>query len=139
MSLVLVGESNPYGDEGFALFYLPRNASGNRLREILGLSDDEYEDIARVNLCPGRWSMPRGREAAARLLELHDVVVCLGVKVRSAFGAPPPFEMEKRGSKTIITLPHPSGLNRAWDVPGSRERARALLAPYLPTSKRGEQ
>ena len=135
MSLVLVGESNPYGDEGFALFYLPRNASGNRLREHLGLSDEDYEAIPRVNLCPGRWSTPKGRENAARLLESYDVVVCLGAKVRAAFGAPPPFGLEARGAKTLITLPHPSGLNRQWDAPGSRERARALLAPYL---KRGE-
>jgi hypothetical protein len=88
--LVLVGESNPYGDEGFALYYLPRNASGNRLREILGLSDDAYEAIARVNLCPGRWSTPKGREAAARLCELYTVVVGLGATVRAAFrGAAP--------------------------------------------------
>lgn len=133
--LVFVGESNPYGDEGFALFYLPRHASGNRLREHLGLSDDDYEAIARVNLVPGRWSMPKGREAAKRLCELFEVVVCLGAKVRAAFAGPPPFEREARGATTLVTLPHPSGLNRAWDAPDARSRARTLMrrvAPELP-------
>lgn len=131
-SLVFVGELNPYGaDPFFALYHLPRNASGNRLREILGLTDVEYYKLAKVNLCTGRWSMPAARRAAAELLIKYSVIVCLGGKVRLAFNAPPPFCSEAGRFVKLISLPHPSGMNRMWDEPGARERARALLAEDL--------
>ena len=138
--LVFVGESNPYGDEGFALYYLPRHASGNRLREHLGLTDDDYEAIARVNLCPGKWSMPVARERAAKLRAEYDVVVCLGAKVRAAFNGPPPFTiaaMTEFRDKLVVSLPHPSGLNRAWDDPLARTRARALMWGVAPSIRWG--
>lgn len=133
-ALVFVGELNPYGaDPFFALYHLPRNASGNRLREILGLSDVEYSTITKVNLCTGKWSMPKARQEAADLLltQFGGAIVALGSKVRDAFGGPAFFETQQRAGTTLISLPHPSGLNRMWDAPGSRERARALLADHL--------
>ena len=55
--VLLVGEVNPYGaDPRMALYHLPRGASGDRLREILGLDDATYiRRLSRVNLCTGRW------------------------------------------------------------------------------------
>lgn len=135
MGLVFVGESNPYGDEGFALYHLPRNASGNRLREILGLSDVEYSKLAKVNLCTGVWRMPAARRSAAELRTKYSVVVCLGGKVRLAFNAPAPFCTETTDGLTLVSIPHPSGLNRNWDEPGSHERARALLGRHLAAAR----
>ena len=133
MSLLFVGELNPYGsDQHFALYHLPRHASGNRLREILGLSDVAYSKLAKVNLCTGRWSMPAARTAAGGLMLMHyRVIVALGAKVRAAFDGPACFETQRRAGLTLIAFPHPSGRNRAWDAPGARECARALLAEQL--------
>lgn len=136
MGLVIVGEANPYGgDPRFALYHLPRNASGNRLREIMGLPDHAYEQLTKVNLCPRAWSM---KVARARAHELHQsaaggVLVLLGAKVRDAFDGPDFFTVGRcLDGRTLVTLPHPSGLNRMWSEPGARERARALLREVAP-------
>lgn len=139
MPLLFVGELNPYGaDPYFALYHLPRAASGNRLREILGLPDHLYAQLHKANLCTGRWSMRTARNEAASLELRSDVVVCLGAKVRTAFNGPPPFESVVRDGKTVVTLPHPSGLNRAWDAPDARSRARALMRSVAPQIPWGE-
>lgn len=66
--LIIVGEVNPFGaDPFFALYHLPRESSGNRLRVIWGLSDHVYAGLTKVNLCTGRWSMPAARAAAYKL------------------------------------------------------------------------
>jgi hypothetical protein len=137
--LVIVGELNPYGqDPRFALYHLPRHASGNRLREHLGLSDVEYEKIAKVNLCYGKWSMNAARETVKLINSRFDVAVLLGAKVRDAFNGPEFYQvdiMEEGRAIALVTLPHPSGLNRMWNEPGARERARAVMrvvAPQLP-------
>lgn len=139
-SLVLVGELNPYGsDPGFALFHLPRRASGDRLREHLGLRDVTYEALAKVNLCDRAWSNQAAFEEAINLRFKYRVMVCLGVKVRRAFGAPPPFtSAEDFFGCRLVSLPHPSGLCRVWNEPGARDRARALLREVAPDVPWGE-
>jgi hypothetical protein len=149
-SLVIVGESNPYGgDPSFALYHLPREASGNRLREHVGLSDEEYERLEKVNLCPGEWSMPIARARAKELLGLHDVIVTLGAKVRTAFSFHWPNLREVspfwrlidiETGQQIVTLPHPSGLSRPWYAPDARDKARTVLreaAPWVPWGSDG--
>lgn len=131
-SPVLVGELNPYGsDPEMALYPLPRNASGNRLRLILDLTDLEYLDYRRVNLCTGKWGIRAARAAAAEVLEHEDVcfAVLLGAKVCSAFGVPyEPFTVRPSGrGYPLVVLPHPSGLNRAWNEPGAVEQARLAI------------
>jgi hypothetical protein len=150
MNLLFVGELNPYGaDPRFALYHLPRRASGNRLREHLGLSDVTYEAIEKRNLCTGRWSMKEARENALKLRFDFDVIVCFGSKVRVAisgpqrqaelFKAPGFFESARHHSCTYVTLPHPSGLNQLWNVPGARERAREVLRSVAPAIPWGEE
>lgn len=143
--LVLIGESNPYGsDPAFALYHLPRHASGNRLREHLGLRDATYEKLARANLCSGPWRAGDAREKMRCLLETFDVLVCLGAKaVGVACGVlgwerPPFFGASAVGRTTVVSLPHPSGLNRAWNVEGARDRARAVLRGCAPDVPWGE-
>lgn len=119
MGLIIVGELNPYGhDPLFALYHLPRNASGNRLRRILGLTDAHYEVLDKVNLCTGVWTTAEARSAADAIVRADDerVIVMLGAKVRKAFtsgwtGVPEQF-FQVRGR--FVSLPHPSGLNHLW-------------------------
>lgn len=114
----------------------PRNASGNRLRNIMGLEDAAYLDrFDRTNLCVGKaWSLREARERARELVEERTggVIVMLGAKVSSAFGMSfRPFEIAKlassTGSVTYVVLPHPSGLSRAWAEPNAVDRARYAL------------
>lgn len=140
MKPLLVGEMNPYGaDPRYALYHEPRGATGDRLcRLIMGLSGKEYiRRFDRVNLCAGKWSIVAARTAARGLsdvVEQRPAVVLLGRKVCDAFGlAYDPFSI-LRGREgggiwrtTVVLLPHPSGLNRIWNEPGSIARARAAL------------
>lgn len=131
---LLVGELNPYGaDPDFALYPLPARASGDRLcRLVMGLRRGQYlAAFDRVNLCTGKWSAPAARKRADELCadDERQLFVLLGVKVSAAFlpGKPKAFTIEQRCAGTFVVLPHPSGLCRVWDEPGSVERARKLL------------
>lgn len=137
--VLFVGEMNPYGTKPeFALYHLPREAAGNRLREILGLSDADYEKLAKVNLCVGKWTNAVARQKGQELLRHSDykVIVGLGEKVRWALGGPEPFLLVSVASGlTVVTLPHPSGRCRTWNRPDSRQLARQVMraaAPNLP-------
>jgi hypothetical protein len=148
-NLVIVGESNPYGaDPRFALYHLPRNASGNRLREHLGLRDATYEALEKVNLCSGRWLMHEAKSRAFELRGTGGVLVLLGAKVRAAFGdyAPRFFGSHVGGvyigttpvPQVLVSLPHPSGLSRPWHEPRARDRARNTLTAVVPWIPWGE-
>jgi len=130
---LLVGEANPYSlDPDMALFPWPRQAAGNRLREILGLTDAKYvKRFDRINLVRGhRWSIKLAREEANRLLaERGGPMVLLGAKVASAFGLDfTPFTVA-RGQ--LYLLPHPSGLCRVWNDSTAVPRTRSLLGEFL--------
>lgn len=144
--VLLVGEANPYGgDPSFALYPEPKGASGDRLcRKIMGLRGGQYlRAFDRVNLCTGKWSLPRAREEADRLIETpRKAIVLLGTKVKSAFGVTgPAFDVERRpNGMVLVILPHPSGLCREWGKPGAIDRARVVLtkAGVLPLPPRPE-
>lgn len=142
----LIGESNPYGaDPRYALYPLPKHASGGRLARILGMGEDEYlAAFERRNLLTGdKWSAPRAREADATLLRdtaPGDRLVFLGTKVAAAFGVdykthlcePSRLVMgpDAKGRAALIfyvVIPHPSGLNRAWADPALAPRVRAAV------------
>jgi uracil-DNA glycosylase len=134
---LIVGELNPYGqDQRYALYHWPRHASGNRLREHLGLTDQQYVRLRKMNLCTGKWTKEAAHAGA--MLELHlrkwDVIVMLGKKVREAFDQKIPFftATEVPTGTRLISLPHPSGLNRLWNEPDARSKARALVRQYAP-------
>lgn len=152
MKPLLVGESNPYqANEAdamrYALFPEPRHASGGRLcYVILGLDERTYlRSFDRVDLCHPKWSLPKARSKAAQLVAERtsgDVIVLCGAKVAEAFRLfYDPYRVVSDGGAlqpTMVVLPHPSGLNRAWHIPGAVERARdvlrgvGLLPPRLP-------
>lgn len=137
MKPLLIGEANPYGsDPEFALYPAPRGCSGDRLcRLVMQLDPDDYlERFDRMNLCPREWDLLEARGRAALLLvdarARGAPVVLLGAKVTRACGSAfEPFTVLS-GTDLVPTravLPHPSGLARAWGVPGAYERARTVL------------
>jgi len=137
---ILVGEANPYGgDPRFALYPEPEHSAGGRLcRLILGLEVRDYlRRYDRRNLCSTAWRIAEAREAAAAIGREVDeayragtvrTVVLFGSKVCSAFGVRfEPFTRRAQGDCGLVILPHPSGLSRGWNAPGSFERAREVL------------
>lgn len=146
LSLLLVGELNPYGaDPRFALYHLPRGASGNRLRLILGLSDVTYHRLLKVNLCNNRFSVFAARTRAAEILARSNlkVLVLLGRKVCDAFGTmkrpfPTFFTVGQVAGRTLIYLPHPSGRCRLWSDESNLTKARALCREHAPSIPWGE-
>jgi len=136
----LVGELNPlHSDPDFALYPSPDGCSGHRLCcAILGMLRRDYlRAFARVNLCAGKWSMPRARERASKLRGRR--LVLLGKKVSAAFGmdfVPFSSAVEERGDVVtrMLVLPHPSGINRMWNYPEAAVRCRKAVMEFLPNA-----
>lgn len=130
---LLLGEANPYyaGDDGMALYPLPRGASGHRLMTLLGLSVDDYLRLFdRANLCRGVWATSVARVRAVEVLaEGRPVVVTLGARVARALGCEfRPHTVQRSGNTAVAVLPHPSGRSRHWSEPHAVERARQAVA-----------
>ena len=138
--VLLVGELNPYGSRPeLALFHLPRGASGDRLRALMGLSDVDYHRyLSRANLCEGKWelSRARGRAAVLAATRSEEVFVLLGSRVQLAFEGPLNFSVTSvaggRGKIVMVSLPHPSGRNLMWNDPETRARVPRILAQFAP-------
>ena len=150
---IVVGELNPHGaNPYYALYHLPRAASGNRLRCIMGLTDIEYDRLLdKVNLCAGEWKLARARTNLIDLLARYPgrVFILLGSKVLQAARRVGPGMQDWEGSLelfdvarapsiggaarcTVVFLPHPSSRNRMWNKPGAVSQARKLLAEVVP-------
>ena len=136
MKPLLVGELNPYGDDDrFALYPDPDHASGARLMRIFNMVPREYlATFDRTNLCARRWDKTAAREAAERIMRERHVIVACGSKVATAFvGKFVAYEItycgqyRAGGGNLIVTIPHPSGLNRLWNDPTAAARARAAV------------
>lgn len=158
-SLVVIGQSNPYGaNSRYALYPYPANSAGGRLFRLAadavavaapaGLfpaptsrpSVSAPRDLRawqwvaltdRYNLCVGEWS---AGEAAkhSQFLQQNFVdgrpVILLGARVANAWwceGTPPPLYEVVQG---VVTIPHTSGRNRAWNDPDTYISARDAVA-----------
>lgn len=143
--IILVGESNPYGnDPRYALFDLPERAAGYRLRTLIfGVRRTTYARFHRVNLCDGEWNLKEAQERVATVrADLPSATfVLLGEKVKQAFkfSYMMPFVASSEGGQRFIFLPHPSGRNREWNRVGAFERARVLLQTARPDVPWGEE
>lgn len=140
--VLLVGEDNPQSsDPRHALFPYPAGCAGNRLQErILGLSTAHYLALWRTNLCSPRWRAAEARIRAEDLLVgPWRVIVMLGRKVGDAFGhvmgvpvAPWGTYLPPGSDKILLSLPHPSGRNLAWNDPRAAGTARKLIDGLVP-------
>ena len=149
--VVLVGELNPHQDRrAFDLYDEPERASGHRLRSlVLGVRRETYfRRFARHNLCVGKWSAPAARKRAEELSEEYpaETFVLLGKKVQEAFGF---YDVSgyfgvvsgvtaTKEERTVVLLPHPSGLCRVWNEPGAFALARRTLLEACPGLPLGE-
>lgn len=161
--ILLVGENNPLSTAPeHALFCYPEGCSGHRLQEkIFGLPREQYLALWRTNLCVGGFSLKKARERARILLSEPapwKVIVMLGRKVEEAFGTvyednfcgplEGPWlmhyfetrqvllgkgEPEDGTVVSIVSLPHPSGRNRAWSVQGTIGTARKVMSELSPS------
>ncbi len=140
---VLVGESNPYGeDPEFALYPAPDGCSGHRLCcRVLQMRRLSYlETFHRANLCAGSWNAGEAREKAHELCMRYERLILLGARVCSAFCMTyHPFiegglrDVERRHPcRHVLILPHPSGRCLLWNQPGNYQRAREAVAAFVP-------
>lgn len=147
--ILLVGEDNPLSmDPRYALYHEPRGCAGHRLQSrILGvLARQTYLPIWRTNLCAGGWDAQAadGRaESLARAGAPWRTIVLLGSRVAGAFDRATrirlrPFEVAPFGQIALISLPHPSGRNPAWNDPARIALARSILHRSAPGIPRGE-
>ncbi len=134
MRPLLVGEVNTYGaNPDFALYPLPEHATGGRLARILDLSRGEYlRRFDRVNLCAGRWQTTQARTRAGALqgADPDQPFILLGRRVGCAFGLRSDTNFWTRIG-LLYLLPHPSGLNHAWNDQRAVARTREFLAEFL--------
>ncbi len=152
--VMLVGESNPYGDDpDMALYPAPDGCSGHRLWRVFGVSRTRYLSFTRVNLCRGvfRMSQARGRAMILRsdIYDPHSLIVLCGARVKSAFGLDASLStwssMADQNGVTWLALPHPSGRSRVWGAGmwgpgGSVARVRETLrmvCPHVPWGEEG--
>lgn len=138
--VLLVGESNPYGDDP-RLALLPAGstsrASASRLVRILGWERREFlRTFDRVNLLKeGKWDRAEARQSANRLKHWNRVL--LGARVAEAHGlAFTPFKVwhsHRKGRRSFraLILPHPSGRCRVWNDPVTAVRARIAVELFL--------
>lgn len=129
---MLVGESNPYGDDPEMVLYpYPDGCSGHRLWRVLGVGRTRYLSFTRVNLCRGIFQMLQARERARLLKSLvksehstdadvrdrHSLIILCGTRVRQAFGLHDVAtwsSTEDVNGVSWLALPHPSGRSRVW-------------------------
>lgn len=157
-SILLVGETNPYGaDARYALYHEPTNAAGHRLQsKILGVRPREhYLSIWRTNLCTGGWDPDDAAFRADELVRSErspwSTIVVLGRKVAKAFTRvailpgydPVAFEVFSTkkldgGALRLVYLPHPSGRNTLWNAPANVQRARDVMRRVAPGIPWGE-
>lgn len=127
-----------------------RGRSGQRLADLAGLTLDEFLDrVEAANLLTefhgkqrnGKGDLfPRRRaeRAAKALLPLlrGRLILAAGKEVAAALGASPTyFEERIMGSCLIVTIPHPSGVNRWWNLAENRRRAERELRRLLGRKK----
>jgi hypothetical protein len=135
MKPLLVGEMNPYSSlEQYDLWPHPEGCSGHRLcHAILEMTEEQYlAAFDRLNLVRGRdWCPDEARFRAATIR--HDRIILLGAKVCRAFELGyQAFRTTAVGTKRILMLPHPSGLNRQWNDPHAAPAAREAVRIFAP-------
>lgn len=134
MRATIVGEAPPRsGGRPF------EGDAGRRLRQV---ARHDLADCRLVNLLEA-WPGPDGakgdafpideaRAAAARVRFRTPVVLLAGHRVARAFGVRAGYlEWTTLRGRRAAVIPHPSGINRWWNCPRNRRRARRFIAAAL--------
>ena len=134
---LLVGMNNPLSREPeHALWPDPPGCTGWRIWKMTeartGCTQEQYaETFSRTNLVlGGEWDRKQAyynwvHTLESWALEHHDTIVLLGAAVREATRLthlPSPYI-----SRSLIILPHPSGLNRWYNSETNRQIVEVLM------------
>ncbi len=144
MRVILVGQGPSASGEGGKPF---DGRPGAFLAALCGLTLDEFLRLTTpVNLLSrfhGKQRHGKGdafpkqpaRDAARRMLPAlrGTLVVAAGKEVAAAFGVVRPewFQLRRAEGCVVLTIPHPSGINRSWNLPEMKERAGKALREVL--------
>ncbi len=133
--VAILGMNNPHSpDPARALWPAPSGCAGWNLWKLThartGCTEMDYaRAFHRYNMVErGMWDVEiaRARWAAMQeeILESFDTIVLLGAGVRRALRV---MCDELYVSQTMICLPHPSGLNRWYNVPVNRRLVELVM------------
>lgn len=141
--IVLVGQAPSRETDGRAPF---SGRSGKRLSFLLGIEPERLAEVVELRNLFDRWPGKKGKGdrfmlndarelARAMSFDGADVVVLVGRNVAAAFGlhymgyfepASLLYGDEDRGLLAYV-IPHPSGINRWWNVARNAVAATAFL------------
>lgn len=136
---LLVGEQpGPRSNPRLPLWPYPPRSAGGRLHAMSGLPIREYLlRLARVNILrqPGRWDAHDAANRVRRLvtdLPSGARVVLVGARARDAVMGHPPgpwpwFDRQPLANLEMVAIPHPSGINQAYNDPAVVARAREAV------------
>lgn len=133
--VAILGMNNSGSDDPkHALWPAPRGCTGWNLWRLTaartGCGPIEYaRAFHRYNLVTqGKWDVDvarwRWQQIEAEILEGFDTIVLLGAAVRRALGV---MTEELYITREMICLPHPSGLNRWYNVEANRRVVEVLM------------
>jgi len=138
VSVLIIGDTPGDSTDPLDALGTRTAGSGRRLRELMGLDEDSYQALQRVNAHhDGQESLTR-ESAQARLQrllgELHRgslVIVMGGAAQRTLGGDLVSGRPVVRDGLTILPIPHTSGRNRVWNDPLNRQSYQDLLRSEL--------
>ena len=133
--ILVVGMCNPISDDPRrALWPEPARCTGWNLWKLMeartGCTPEQYTAaFHRTNMVIGKWHWPTAvgwwEASKDQILEDFDITLLLGAGPRTAAGMGELPELCLRGG--IATLPHPSGLNRWYNIRAQKAAAEILM------------
>lgn len=141
MRALIVGQAPSRATDGQPPF---SGRSGERLARLLGVTPAELGDVAELVNLVERWPGKRGRGDAFPIVEARDMATALtkfsqherfvlcGGQVARSFGLDLiPLVAARHANRTVMLVPHPSGLNRWWNDEEHERATSAALRSFV--------